>query len=771
MYESWESFSATEAQDPTYTGDLPCAGIRRLIIDGEYERAEELRDEFMERRIGIAKHNIYETAAIEALNAGRRASFRTWWLHVPDRSLMPGGRSFKAVLHALCSKGSWVVATMIKFVLLAASKGWLQDVQADLVPFIVHRARPAYSLAMLAGVLENAQRYQQKHARDPSVHARVDRSSVVGTALHAAIIDGRRQLVLLILELAFTHNATPPRRALQIVLRAFRRAGEQEALDSARKLIDDNHPAVGVTAAELEALSFDDQNYIATGPLFLRVPLPQMLRQLKQALFSTTPPHATVIAHFIARYLRVGRYRAIEILRRRAAYCKHDIRPLSLWMTAELKFWMIYGRYDRAIVFYISYFLPLGIPARVEKRHLHIAMDPDKHMRRRPQPHIERLEPMNRARQIWPSTHAQAMLWSAFARQTDDLDTLEWTYQHLLLVVSHIRTLDAELGEKTLGQIMGELAKHVYTGPSGPVDTYDGPGERRDLAADKEWLEDEEGDDLPAPSEDVPFSRDVAPHVNMLQQLGRKEGVLEDDPWPEISDAEDTSTEASEPISSDSNLDLDTSSMRALPPVMMPDAAHFTPFIIRFGLLAGPQRALQVVRDMTERDIAPGVQAWYYVAREYAHRGDITAVQKLITHVERLGPIDWEHQGLPRARSRTRFGPISVSAANEQPQGPVVRFYALLLRMYSQRRMWYDVDQLLDEMVAKGYTPGFQPRLDAWIANARLFYAQRRESTSWVFVIIDTHLTVCAGEAAALASGGAPGHRVRLVVVSSQLHA
>lgn len=608
-YDAWDLASSqvkNEANEPM--DNLPCARIRKLIVAGDFERAEAIRNEFTAQGISIAKHMVYEEAALDALRASRFASFRYWWTHVPDRALMPGGRSFDNLLTALAAHGHAATMTMIKFVMLAASKGWLREVQLDLIPYIVHTARPAYSLAVIAGALENAERYVADHPDDPWVHASLRKASLVGAALHMAILDGRRNLALMIVEVGFLHNCCPPHRLLHFLLRELKKSVEFAALERARELIAQHLWLIGRTVYELEHFDSRPRTYISAGPFAIREPLPVVLRVMSR-ITGHEPPRATAIAHFLTRYTRVGRMRAVHLLRRKIAAFAPDARPLSLWLTAELKFWMLHGRHDRAIQYYAAYFLPHGVPKAIMASFLKLADDPEHTAKYSTEPYLDKLQPMPRRWRIWPSSHSQALLWSAFARASPDLQTLEWVYQGLLQIVGHFRTVNEELAGARMQEIMDALSTHAHEGAR--------PQEMSNEAAAEE-MENEESWRDEAPKEvreGYTFrARDrsllaAQPETDEMRRISRRgEDIGDDDPFPDAQEDQ-----------SDYNADVDFESpspkTNSLPPILMPDAAYFVPFIIRFGALGGPQRALQVLRDMSDRDIAPGVQTWYSTLR------------------------------------------------------------------------------------------------------------------------------------------------------------
>lgn len=429
---------------------MPCDPLRELVARRQWDRADAIRIEYGKHGIPIALHPIYEDAAINAyLEEGSREDgghFEDWWQLVPDRSLCPGGRSFEAVINALMHRQSKHIPTLHSFIRIAASKGWIRDVQDAVLPFAVRHSTPRSSMALLVDVLDNAQGYVQKHAHDPTVNAHFSGGDLLSTALRSAIIAGRQQLALMIVELAFVYQVAVDRYQLAYFAKSLKTAKAEDVLLRVRQLVADNYWLVGYRPEELDTMDLRP-GYVSKGPTAYRAPLPLVVRIISRNILTNSPPRATAIAHFIARYLRQGRTRAILGFRRKVIHSPRLNQTASLWFTAEMKFWLLYGRHDMVLKVYSTVFTSPGLPPDLINR----ALSPGRQLaRKRLSNYAEHLQlpPINIPWRLFPSSHAQVMAWSALTRMEHDHDSLQTLYQRFLIVVdSFIAARDGTLAE------------------------------------------------------------------------------------------------------------------------------------------------------------------------------------------------------------------------------------------------------------------------------------------------------------------------------------
>lgn len=667
-YDRWNSVSTARDRDLGYQVQLPCSTLRSLIANEEYERANNIRLEYETRAVPIMKHQIYERAALEALTRREHQDFLDWFSLVPDRALVPGGRSFEAVFAVLTELGSVNIATVIKWALLAASKGYLRDIGHFIVPYVVYKAQPTFSLALVAGLLENARLYEQRHSHDPTVNASFPAAEVLSDALSSAAMGGRKYLGTMFLELAFSIGVAPSDYSIAIFMHDLRKGGERLLHRRLARAIDAHSGLVGKTFAQIHHLKLSREPIISTGPMYYALELSQVLRIINSTILTMRPPTATAIAHFIARYTLLGRFRAIFMLRRKVLRAPHR-GSIGLWFAAEMKFWLMYGRYDRVVQSYSTYFLRRGIPHDLLKRFRDLAAEgPPERAGKLAITRLYSLRPLRIPWKLVPSSHVQTMLWGAFAHLSRDADALEETYQELLAVVDgFIESRD-------------DLYGAVHNADTVSLDAQRSPG------AD---ASDKDDNDSRLPTNVRRAARELA-------------------------------------VADVPNDDRGKAAWRSLPPIMMPDASAFSPFINRFASLAGPQRALQVLRDLHARNIAPGLQTWYYIERAFVRSGDLPGALRVLETVEGFGAPDWEAFELPKTRVRTRFGAISPREPTFVQGVATVHFYQIILKRMISRHMLDEAERFLARMEALGYRPGFHPDFDLLVARFKDQLADRR---------------------------------------------
>ncbi|KAH7105933.1 hypothetical protein BKA62DRAFT_668695 [Auriculariales sp. MPI-PUGE-AT-0066] len=433
--EAWDS-AYQEQQAQGHAADvaaatklnLPCDHLRELVVNGEYERANTIRIEYGKQGIPIAMHPIYEEAAIHAYLRRsvkeQEACFEDWWQLVPDRALCPGGRSFDSVIEALIRSGNRHIPTLGNFVRMAASKGWVRDIQDRVLPTIVRYAVPSTALAALADALDNAHQYSETHSDDPTVNAWYSATDLISAALRSAIIGGRRNLACMIVELAFLYEVSPTPYQLAFFLRQLSGPDNAVTLARARQLIADNYWLVKQRPDELEAIELAPK-FMAVGPLYYPGPLAKILRMVKNTTTSNSPPRATAIAHLLARYVRLGRTRVLRVMRKKVITRYPSLQAASLWYTAEMKFWHIYGRHDRVLDVYRRVF------KRIRRQPLHT--------RRRMSNYAKHLDlpPIILPWRIHPSAHTQVLVWSSLARLKNNLNSLSGLYEQFLGTVDN----------------------------------------------------------------------------------------------------------------------------------------------------------------------------------------------------------------------------------------------------------------------------------------------------------------------------------------------
>ncbi|EJD51248.1 hypothetical protein AURDEDRAFT_149880 [Auricularia subglabra TFB-10046 SS5] len=667
-YDRWNSVTTARDRDPGYQVQLPCTTLRTLIVKGEYERANNIRLEYETRAVPIMKHQVYEQAAIAALQLKNHQDFLDWFNLVPDRALVPGGRSFDTIFSSLTELGPVNISTIIKWALLAAGKGYLRDIGPFIVPYVVYKARSNFSFAMVAGLLENARLYEQRHSHDPTVNASFHASDVVSDALSSAAMGGRKYLGTMLVELALAIGVAPSDSSIAIFMHDLRKGEEVELHHRLTSAVDAHSGLIGKTSTQIEKLNIRRHPIVSTGPMYYALELPRVLRIISSTILTNRPPTTTALAHFIARYTLLGRFRAVFMLRRKVLRAP-SLGSKGLWFAAEMKFWLMYGRYDRVVQSYSTYFLRTGIPRGVLQRFLELsATGPPASAGKLAIMRLYSLRPLPIPWKLVASSHVHAMLWSAFARLAPDLHALEETYRDLLEVVDHfIESRD-------------DLHGAVYN--ADPV-TLDGQQANGAASTDN--------DDHAKP---LPPNIRQATRQLAQSRLPRDEGGK--------------------------------AAWRSLPPVMMPDASVFSPFINRFASLVGPQRALQVLRDLHARNMAPGLQTWYYIERAFVRAGDLPGALRVLATVEGFGPPDWKRFELVKTRVRTRFGAMSPSAPAFTQGVASVHFYQIILKRMVSKQMFDDAERFLGRMEALGYRPGFHPEFDLVVARFKEQLADRR---------------------------------------------
>jgi hypothetical protein len=160
-----------------------------------------------------------------------------------------------------------------------------------------------------------------------------------------------------------------------------------------------------------------------------------------------------------------------------------------------------------------------------------------------------------------------------------------------------------------------------------------------------------------------------------------------------------------------STLELD------VPPVLFPDSAFFTPFIIRFAELASPQRAMSLIDDMKRYDIAPCIDTWNFIQKVYFRHENVIAVKWVLDWLRQNGPPVW---GFMKKQSplRNRIGPTRLGDA--RPLMPLGVMYTRVVKLLAKRGDIESAKALMQDCLDHGYKIGSLPMLEKSLKKTQI---------------------------------------------------
>lgn len=108
---------------------------------------------------------------------------------------------------------------------------------------------------------------------------------------------------------------------------------------------------------------------------------------------------------------------------------------------------------------------------------------------------------------------------------------------------------------------------------------------------------------------------------------------------------------------------------------------YFQPFILVFGYLVGPRRALSVLSDMLASGFPISLDSWSTVASSFAHAGDTAGTDTLLRHIE------------------TTFGPGTGNRVNEPSRRhKMLRSYCHIMKGYTRSGQYAAAREVLARM-------------------------------------------------------------------------
>ena len=194
-YDASEGISTTHDSTPVY----PCSILKNLVMEGKYEDAERVHTELVRLGVEVRPHPIYHHVARHLLASpgipshARLDAFVKWWSLVPPRSEVDSRRSVGFILTETLRKDFVPDIPLIaRFALLAASKGYAQQVAQDVITTLARYAPPQFTIKFLEDFCVSEWNYERssgEHKHSPrdalQVLLRRDFKSWYSHAIHA----------------------------------------------------------------------------------------------------------------------------------------------------------------------------------------------------------------------------------------------------------------------------------------------------------------------------------------------------------------------------------------------------------------------------------------------------------------------------------------------------------------------------------------------------------------------------------------------------------
>jgi pentatricopeptide repeat protein len=381
----------------------PVQILHRMVEEGRNTAAEALRADLVSLGVAIPPSHIYEWPAQGALyhafQGDRLSTFTNWFSLIPDVRIRK--RNFRKMQRFLFSAPVPQLDIIMRFGLIAASKGHIQCIMYPVIATVVRHVRPSVSTQYLADFEKECVAWGSDVVGRE--HGQIKRK-LYNLAVRVHVKEGRLKDAMTLLVTALNRRVNISESSYRMFMRKLRSAQDEEGLAFLRQLapphVLDNFDTPS---------SLDIHNDLA-----LATTLASRLRYLRQIIKPRSNigiPHKQLLA-FIRDYTEAtGRETAIALLRKRAF---KDPNVTSQWLLAELLYYNSRREYRFVLHTFARYFEMVGVPRDRVLLHVERLVDRSRRGFKPLGPRYQGLRGLSR--KLWPTVYHTALVWTAVVR-------------------------------------------------------------------------------------------------------------------------------------------------------------------------------------------------------------------------------------------------------------------------------------------------------------------------------------------------------------------
>ena len=349
-------------EDSTSIRDTPNAPrnsvqtLLHLVKQKEYKSAELVLTDLLRMRMEIPLDVRYEKAAIAALKLphgqSRETAFTNWFSLIPlAHDSVP--RSFRAIYQNLLVSTSQPDPSLVmRFGLICASKGYGRKIFRKVIPFVVRFSKPSVSASWMKEFESLTIDYMRKfHPNKVGKTLKSFRDLVIRSHCSA----GRAEEAHQVFEATKKDRVPIPRSTMAFLTQSLQ---TMAATPSTAAVVDSyghSREMPSFPMSPPDRLQEDDNlpsDCASQDPHIV-----SQLQLLKKSIVSNCPPSPRALALF----MRQCHSRHALIALRRIAF-RHSRRSTSLWVTAEMMYYMDRERYDMVIDTFSRCCHLIGVP-------------------------------------------------------------------------------------------------------------------------------------------------------------------------------------------------------------------------------------------------------------------------------------------------------------------------------------------------------------------------------------------------------------------------
>ncbi|OJT08228.1 hypothetical protein TRAPUB_865 [Trametes pubescens] len=253
--ETTDEYYAAGGDTQAHTGlypshavaDHPSTMLKNLVKEGNYADASRVHAELLEIGVEIPFHPVYHFAARQALynpalsQRDRLESFERWWSLFPPRTGIEGPwRAIGSILTDLLRNAATPdIPLIVRFAVLAASKGYALTVWSKVIPVVASCAPSDVLLHFLGEFSSAAQHFETSIVHDGK-NSTVTAGSpdsfrpayIYNTTVRMLAGVGRTGVALEVLQLARSRDMHVTFRTYDFLLGRLRNNGDVDAVDT-----------------------------------------------------------------------------------------------------------------------------------------------------------------------------------------------------------------------------------------------------------------------------------------------------------------------------------------------------------------------------------------------------------------------------------------------------------------------------------------------------------------------------------------------------------
>lgn len=414
-----------ETNVPTTSADM----LKQLIRDKNFDDAERLLSELTTVGVKLKPSFCYADAAMNVYrNVGlpqteRLERFTAWWSLIPNASEEQDYNFAKTQGLILGAAHIPDIPIVIRYALIAASKGYAKDVWEKAIPPIARYCPPDISSRFLFAftaahrlylwrVREIMDEYTLKYNERHLFYLALKTYGISGLR-GPALTSLRGPLPRLPPEEAASYGFVPNTKT--------RFAGLGSELNGMLETL-----SIGRIPPETANWKADEQAALDPDQF------DNTLERLMRGFQKKKPPRAPVVAQFIQQCVELNRPGALRELRSIARSDGHHWeKRVSLWALSEMLYYFYAGEYRGLLLTYMLHFQAVGLPLVAGDLRRRKPEDPADY------PNFKPFKPLHssylaRSLGFWPSRKQHALVWKVIVESTESIPALEELYSELI---------------------------------------------------------------------------------------------------------------------------------------------------------------------------------------------------------------------------------------------------------------------------------------------------------------------------------------------------